>query len=275
MNELVRIEGCDITTARSTEEILANISSCLERNLDEAHLSREWRENKPIALVGGGPSLKDTIGELSKYQFVMVCGSSHDYVMENANCPVDYAILCDPDPLIINYMRKLNKDTTYFVASQCDPKVFDYLKGHNVKVWHASASTEFPNTMFGENRVPLGGGCTIGTRAMVLAMAFGFNNLHLYGYDTCLTNTYKHHAYDFNDPDKETLGNITEIRLDPEGRTFKVAGYMLGQLFDFQNLLKNYGSRVRIEVFGDGLLKHLMDLAKEKAKVIEVAKEVS
>ena len=269
------LAGCIVTTAKSTDEILDNISKNTKRTLGEAHLSRDWRENKPIAIVGGGPSLRDTIGELSKYQFVMVCGSAHDYVMKYAGCPIDFCVLCDPDPLIISYLKEIRQGTKYFVASQCSPEIFDYLKFNDVKIWHA-AGENVDQAVFGKDKVPIGGGCTIGTRAIILAMAFGFNNIHLYGFDTCLTEDNRHHAYEFNDPEKEkvSLGNISEVKLSVDGPTFKVAGYMLGQLFDFKTLLKNYSSRVRIEIFGDGLLKHLLDTAKLKAKELEASKEV-
>jgi hypothetical protein len=112
----------------------------------------------------------------------------------------------------------------------------------------------------------VGGGCTVGTRAIALALGMGFNNLHLFGFDNCLSNTYKHHAYDFVDPEVETVGNIQELCLEPNGKKYKVADFMLAQLFDFQNMLKIYADKMSITVHGDGLIKDLMDKAKVISK---------
>lgn len=259
-----KLEGCTVITAKPTEDILKNIQYNVNRPKREVSDLPEWRDNLPIAIVGGGPSLKDTIKNLADYKYVMVCGSAHDYVIRNSKCFINYVVVCDPDELVINYLQeKPSIDTKYLIASQCDPKVFEHLKDERVHIWHSGGVND--NAVFGEGKLVLGGGCTVGTRAICMALGLGFSKLHLYGFDTCLSMDFKHHAYDFNDPEKETLGNITEIALDgPNGKKFHVAGYMLGQLFDFQKLIGMYAHRMEVTVFGDGLLKHLMDLTQKK-----------
>lgn len=260
-----KLEGCTVTTAKSVEDIQKNIRFNVSRPKVEVASLPEWRDNTPIAIVGGGPSLKDTIANLVNYKYVMVCGSAHDFVIQNSRCHINWVIVCDPDKLVVNYLQeKPSIDTKYLIASQCDPSVFEYLKHEKVYIWHSKGGDE-DYSIFGDNKLVLGGGCTVGTRAMVMALAMGFSQIHLYGFDTCLGKDYRHHAYDFNDPEKETLGNIHEIALDgPNGKKFNVAGYMLGQLFDFQKLLEAYSHRMEVKVFGEGLLKHLMDLAAKK-----------
>ncbi len=259
-----KLEGCTVTTAKSLDEIKANILANINKPFGQAHLLPEWRDNIPIAIVGGGPSLKDTIHLLADYKYVMVCGSAHDYVIEHSKCHINYVVVCDPDELVINYLQlKPSINTKYLIASQCDPKVFEHLKHERVHIWHSGGGTDL--SIFGEGNLALGGGCTVGTRAMCMALAFGFSKLHLFGFDTCLTDKYAHHAYEFTDPEKETLGNIHEIALDgPNGKKFKVAGYMLGQLFDFQQLLKMYAHRMEVKIFGEGLLQYLMNLTEKK-----------
>lgn len=259
-----KLDGVTVTTAKSTEEIIANIKKNVSVPNIQAHNLPEWRDNIPIAIVGGGPSLQKTINNLKDYKYVMVCGSAHDYVIRNSECHISYVIVCDPDKLVINYLQdRPSINTKYLIASQCDPEVFKHLAGEKVYIWHSSGPED--NFVFGEGNLALGGGCTVGTRAICMALALGFSKIHLYGFDTCLGDNYKHHAYEFTDPEKETLGNIHEIALDgPNGKKFNVAGYMLGQLFDFQKLLEVYAHRMEITVFGEGLLKHLMDLTVKK-----------
>jgi hypothetical protein len=93
----------------------------------------------------------------------------------------------------------------------------------------------------------------------------GFKKMHLFGYDSCLTNEYKHHAYKFHNPERETLGNITEIRLnDPvNGKKFICAGYMVAQILDFQWMLRNFADQLDIKVFGDGALAYILEKGYE------------
>jgi len=264
--ELTRIEGCKVTTATSTEDILNNIKVSRLLQLPELHTLQEWREHMPIAIVGGGPSLKYNLETLRKYKYIMACGSVHDYLIENNIIPT-WCIVCDPDPLVNTYMKHRQDSIKYLIASQCSPETFDYLKFFRLYVWHAFGSNvDVP--LFGEDTILIGGGCTVGTRAMVMAMGFGYFTQHLFGMDTCLSDDYKHHSYEFNDPVKETIGTIHEIKMGgPDSPTFKVAGYMLGQLFDFQNLLKLHSEVLNITVIGDSLLKYTMDEANRRAEL--------
>jgi hypothetical protein len=129
--------------------------------------------------------------------------------------------------------------------------------------WNCMGDAE-KNKIFKEGEKLVIGGCTIGTRAIGMAMAMGFRNIHLYGYDSCLTNEYRHHAYSFQNPDIETLGEIKEIKIEGEDSPiFRVAGYMLSQIFDFQYLLKHFPHILgTLEVHSDGPLAYIMNKAK-------------
>lgn len=269
---LQKIEGCIVETAKTTEEIENNVKVNVLNQYLELEKNIYWRNSIPIALVGGGPSLKETIKDLAKYKYIMACGSVHDYLIENDVLP-KWCALIDPDPLIINYLQEANKLITYLVASQCDPKVFEHLKYKSVYLWHAYGEKYKPE-VYGEGKILVGGGCTIGTRAIMLALGMGFSDLHLYGFDTCLDEKYNHHAYEFSS-EEETIGDIKEITLGVvNGKKYKVAGYMLGQLIDFQAILKSNANKLNITIHGDGLLKDLMEMAKNmdnnKANKIEV-----
>lgn len=264
--ELQKIDGCKITTATSTEDILSNIAKARLLRLPELHTLNEWRDHMPIAVVGGGPSLKDNLELLKKYKYIMACGSVYDYLIANDIIPT-WCVLCDPDPLVNTYLKSKRQETIFLVASQCSQETFEYLKDNNTIIWHAFG-TNVDTELFGSDTILIGGGCTVGTRAMVMSLGFGYYTQHLFGMDTCLSKNYDHHAYEFNDPDNETIGHIFEIKMGgKESPTFKVAGYMLGQLFDFQNLLKLHADTLRITVIGDSLLKYTMDEAKRRSEL--------
>lgn len=260
-----RIEGCVFTTAISTENIISQIKENNSLGVPSVTELDEFRGANPVALVGGGPSLKNTLEELRTYKNIMACGSVHDFMIKEGVYP-KWCIVCDPDPLVINYMKLLSDDTKYLIASQCHPEVFNYVKDNKNYIWHAGGDG-FDKSNFGENQVIMGGGCTIGTRAIAMAIAFGYRDIHLFGFDSCLDSSYSHHAYPFDNPEVETVGDITEIRLGgPESPVFRVAGYMLGQIFDFKKILEIYGSTTRFTVHGEGAFKYIMDYGQKHGK---------
>lgn len=266
---LHKLDGISVSTATPTDKIIENIKFN-RQSLLPIHRMQEWREGKPIAIVGGGPSLKDQLSKLNEYSIIIACGSVHDYLMENNVVPT-YCVICDPDPVMNTYLSKHNDYTTYIIASQCDPSTIDLLGFRKSYIFHL-ASDVIDMSLYGENQIPVGGGCTVGTRAMVIAMNFGFYNLHLFGFDTCLQEnkekTIKHHAYDFNTKD-EKIHDVHDIMFEPDGPSFKVAGYHLGQLFDIKALMGHYAHVMQLTVHGGSLLSYFMDLIKRRQKLKE------
>ena len=101
--------------------------------------------------------------------------------------------------------------------------MFEYLQYNSCKVviWHCAGNDE-ENKVFADGEILVGGGCTVGTRAISLAINFGFNTFDLYGFDTCVTEDGSH-AYDFSNPEVEQLKDVIEV--DLAGTKFKMAGY--------------------------------------------------
>lgn len=259
------IQGVISTTATSTDKIKQNIQENVLSydKLPEVHQLDEWRERVPIAVVGGGPSLAGELDRLRKYKYVLACGSVHDYLVENKIIP-KWAAICDPDPVVNKYLKKWDYGTIYFIASQCDRATFEHL-GHTRRVIFHVGSENLEYDLFGKDKIIVGGGCTIATRAMVLAIGMGFNHLHLFGMDTCLKND-KHHAYEF-ETKEESVGKINKIVFDEVIKgEFEVADYMLAQFFDFKEILKRYVNKIDIEIFGDGLLKSYFDALVKQAE---------
>lgn len=252
-----------VQMATDFDTVAKNVKDANKRKLVNICDLPEWRNATNVALVGGGSSLKKTVDKLNKFKYVMVCGSAHDYVVSQGITP-KWTVICDPDPLVSNYLKNVIAGPyhTYLISSHCHPSVFDYLLSKNAKVsiWH-TAGSDTENKIFSTHDVLIGGGCTVGTRAITIAINFGYNKLHLFGFDTCISND-ESHAYPFDNPETEKLTDIREVTLGD--KKFKVAGYMMAQFFDFQHILKTYGKNTEFIIHGDGLLKSLMDLAIDK-----------
>jgi hypothetical protein len=154
--------------------------------------------------------------------------------------------------------------------------VYELLDDRNSFIFHLM-SDKFDASVYGDGQFPIGGGCTVGTRAMVMAMNFGYYNQHLFGFDTCLQEKEEkiaHHAYEFN-TSEEQINETHDVKFEIDGPSFKLAGYHLGQLFDIKALLKHYANRLHITVHGESLLSYFMELAQKRMKLYneEKAKE--
>lgn len=263
MMERKAIEGVVIKVATSTDQIKSNISAARALKLPEIHNHADWRQDMPIAIVGGGPSLTEKLADLRRFKSIMAAGSAHDFLIEKGIVP-RWTVICDGDAVMANYLRRPQDRCIYLVASQCDPAVFKALNGRHVVLWHAGDDVGDPE-IFGEQCVLLGGGCTVGTRAIIIARLLGFNNIHLFGMDTCLRKTdcagkleFEHHAYPFSTvmESEVCVGNIQPVQIGDNGRVYHLANYHLGQLFDFRTLLGQYPD-MKFTVHGDSALAEL------------------
>lgn len=259
------LDGVKTQLARPAEEVIGNIRRNSARGLLEAHELPEWREIVPLAVVGGGPSLKQTADVLRRYKYIMACGSVHDWLVHNGIAP-RWTVIVDADPVMARYLASPIKGCTYLVASQCHDAVFDALKGFHTVLWHAGDGSINKEIWGEDEKVLIGGGCTVGTRAIAIALTFGYRNLHLFGFDTCVPDAETHHAYGFA-TDEEDIGDLSAIRLGgPDGKEFLMAGYHVAQLFDFKEMIKGNASRARFTVHGGGALAEILRLGREMAQ---------
>jgi uncharacterized Rossmann fold enzyme len=278
-----KLGGVTTTAATSTDESMDDVRANIGRGYPWFHdvcLIRD--ENKipgrRIALVGGGPSLKNTVGELLDFTTVIVCGSAHDWMQEHSPRIPTYCAVCDPDPVMANYLRKPDKDTTYLISSHVNPVVYDALDGHNIIMWHCwpiGEGNEEAKDFLQEHTpgwVAIGGGCTVGLRSITIAMMMGYTDLHFFGFDSCMTMQDDHHAYPFIDPTKEFLGDVYDVKIGmgeingPEMKAYRVAGYQLAQAEHYKQSLMAFGHLFKPTFHGPGLLADMQRMIDLETK---------
>jgi hypothetical protein len=259
---VIRLDGVKVKMAMERETVIANIAKNSAKGIPSIQNLPEWREAEPVAIVGGGPSLNDTVEELYPFQKIMACGSVHDHLIGLGVRP-RWTVISDPDPVMAQYLKRPCKGCTYLVASMCDESVFDALHGQQVVLWHCGDQEQSSDLWGDAPKLLIGGGCTVGTRAFTIAVAFGYSNIHLFGFDNCLRSG-KHHAYDFATSEEE-IGEVTEVSLfTPCGPKYKLAGYHLGQLFDFQHILETLGHKVNVTAHGGGVIAEMLKFASRE-----------
>jgi hypothetical protein len=261
------LDGVKVQMATSFDDVTANIRATFKRGYTGIEQLPEWRQQIPVALVGGGPSLKKTIEGLRDYRYVMACGSVHDFLVANGIRP-NWTVISDPDPVMAQYLRRPVARCNYLVASYCHEAIFKALSKHDVSIWHPNGGGVDFEALGFVGAPQIGGGCTVATRAVSIALCFGFQHIHLFGMDTCVPNREDHHAYDY-ETENEQLGPSRLIQLEPEGPRFLVPDYLLAQLYDFKFLIETYPGQLELRVAGGGLIDELLKVAVKARKAKE------
>ena len=278
----VEIGQINTTAAIPIEEFLKNTEKTMEKAKYKRLQSLPFfgeAKLRPIALVGGGPSLKgkDIQNELKRFYAANVsvaCGSSHDWMVENGILP-NYCVVCDPDPISANYLKHHSNYTKYLIASSCDESVFELLKDEDVYIWHNwSDETGYleklealdPNYTFA-----IAGGCTVGLRSLTIALMMGYSKVHFFGFDSCLGKDDARYSYLLSS-DAELMGNIHTIRVGvgaPSDKVFRCEGYHLAQAAHFKQFYRDYSDYFTPVIHGEGLMKEVLELAHMEAQRIE------
>lgn len=226
----------------------------------------EQEEHKTrVCIVGGAPSLKDTLPALrfaiDRGSIVLALNGTHDYLIARGIIP-DLHVMVDARIENVEFVRKPHKQTTYMIAAQCHPGVFDALTDHELIMWVADVTGMRELAAGVEKPVGLiGGGSTVGLKAMMLMYLWGFRSMSLFGMDSCYRKD-DHHAY------KQSL-NDDERRLETiiNGKRFVCSPWMIAQAEDFDNDARNLIAHgVSLKAYGSGLIQTLLEtINKETA----------
>lgn len=242
------------------EEVIQDqIRINVERDLPRFHLRADYgkRKDRPVAIVGGGPSLKKTIHELRDFTDIMVCGSAHDYVVSQGVKPT-YTVVCsarhDPGESPSDFIKSPVASCEYLIASCCHPEVFDTLSDQRVTMWHSYAA--FPHEIY-RNEPLVQGGSSVVLRALPIAILLGYFDLHFFGFDSCFEKPEENHAYDAGAHSLEH--DLTKVRVGGEdGPEFLTHIAWLVQARDFQEMCKGMGHLFHPTIHGDGLIAEIM-----------------
>jgi hypothetical protein len=96
------------------------------------------------------------------------------------------------------------------------------------------------------------GGSTVFLRAIPLFRMLGFKKFHVFGCDSCIVQD-KHHVYEQKENDNSIVVNVTV-----GNRVFRCNTWMVAQAQEFIETIKFLGDEIELEIYGDGLLKHIL-----------------
>lgn len=190
----------NVKYAATHEEHTANVQAAIALGLPS--LERGVLTSEPIAVVCSGPSLRHTRRDIRHFDKILTCSGAHQYLIDHGIIPT-WHMEGDPRPHKVFAVKRPHRRVQYLIASSCHPKVFEALKGYDVRVWHtlreATHLTELDH--YPKDHWVLTGGTNVGIRALVMARILGFTTVHLFGMD-CSAEDTMHTGDHPNEPPK-------------------------------------------------------------------------
>lgn len=256
-----RVGEIETHMAVSVSVVEANVRRNIARDLPKLHHREDfgmWK-GRPLAIVGGGPSLKTTLGDLREFSDVMVCGSAHDFIVDQGIIPT-YAVACEPNNApgdrVTDFIKKPRARTEYLFSTSCDPSVFDEMAAYNICMWNNAGGCDL-GVFNGEPAV--NGGCTVMLRAINIAILLGYHDMHMFGFDSSFEDETENHAYYSGPGDFVNWGNWLYAKIgDESGRQFKTTRSWLAQACQFQEMLQHTGYMFNPIIHGDGMIAEIM-----------------
>jgi len=247
-------------TLIAPDQLAKNIAINLARSVPRFHLRPGFMScnKEPIAIVAGGPSLKETIEQVRDFKNILVCGSTHDYVVRQGIVPT-FAVVSDGGEEDKGNLSLPQMETTYLLASQCAPNLFEHLAGHKIEMWHYRGQAtpdpvEEAKLLNGEPAITWGS--TVTLSAIHIALLMGHQDLHFFGFDSCYGDYgLAHHCSDI-------AGGIeyqkVPITVGPKKKSFISDFGLLTQAEQFFRLLEMWGVYFNTTIHGGGLIAEMV-----------------
>jgi len=243
----------DVVGNTEPDVLLGNVQRSVKRSLPWFDFDESTQGS--VCLVGGGPSLVDTIDQLkARHQNgakVWAMNGSYDYLQSQGIIP-EVMVMLDARPENVRFVQNPQQSTTFYITSQCNDAVFDALESYKVVLVHANTPGVY-ELLEHEKARPvhlMGGFTTVGILSLILAKLQGFKRIFLFGMDSSYRNGAQHaYKQESNNAQRGIDAMINDV-------TYKCAPWMAQQVTDFQNVVAGFDD-VTIEVCGDGLLHEM------------------
>lgn len=212
--------------------------------------------DEPVAIVGYGPSLRDTWEQVREFKTIFSCSGAHRFLIDRGIIPT-YQVAVDPLPKhTVTLIGAPHPDVKYLICSTCHPDVFDHLEGFDVTVWHSFSAEAEARRILPPGEWALTGGCDVGLRSIAVARFLGHRNLHIFGLDgSSPSQTDGRHAAVHPNPLQATS------TVEWEGRTFYTTPSMLEAARTVEHELHQLPD-VKATFYGDGLIQHMAKFFK-------------
>lgn len=268
------IEGLELAGCLNTsdEQVLANIRSAVRRQ--HPQIKPQSLQNDRVCLVGSGPSLAQTEGELVRLiqegAKLVTCNGAYHWCLER-NLKPSAQVIIDARPENVRFVQPEVPNCIYLLASQCHPAIWDAVEGRpSVWIFHTLNEGNPAQPILDEYYLGkwkgVSGGTTVATRALVVLRMLGYLRFDLFGIDSCMLGG-EHHA--MPQPENER-DKFYPLKVGPTGhpelsRTFTVTPWHIKQFEDILQFIRVNGDHLVLNVHGDGLIAYALGVGADLA----------
>ncbi len=233
------------------ETIHRNIATNSRRDLE--WLKPEDANEFHAVIVGGGPSVVHHLEELRSRQklgqYIFACNGAAEWLSRGHGIPVDWLVILDARPENLRFVWH-RPARSYLLASQCDPALFDELKGEHVVLFHPAIDRLLDLIPPGREVSAIGTWQSVGLAAAACVATAGFRLLHFYGFDSSDLGASAH-AY----PQEETEAEAEKIEVKVGDKVYRTSWAMLKQAENFPELAQRLAEQgCAFSIHGGGLL---------------------
>jgi hypothetical protein len=253
------------TLNESVEQIRENV---------RVNVGNGWAQVKPyqpndmeVMILGGGWSLPQHLEEIRQKREdgvkLVTLNGTYNWALEHGLSP-SAQIVVDARPFNARFTKPVHETCRYLIASQCHPSVLEGLPKERTMLWHTMYDDikDLVGEQFKDGLYPVPSCTTVMVTSIPLLRMLGFQKFHLYGCDSCVSpDKSQHHAYEQKENDGSPIVPVSVTG----GRIFWCNPWMVAQAQQFMEMLKLMKDEVEIAVYGDGLLKHILDVGAEMA----------
>lgn len=262
----------------SDKQAVKNIVSALKTSVPALAVVSHPND-APLAIVGSGPSLKDTWEDLKHWPGeIYALNAAHDFLVEKGVIPTA-AIAIEGGTAICKYFENPHEEVYYLLASSCHPRLFKQLKRQKRAMFHLAMDSTLKafdkwlnptealpdaeqkqRSRFVRESMMISGGSTVLTRTLCLASALGYRDFHFFGCDSSFFDADQQHSRD-NDkygPGWGTYPDKHHITFDRDGVEYKTSPQLLNQVFYLKQMMDAPHSKelgLTFSCYGDSLLQ--------------------
>lgn len=217
------------------------------------------RNDFECLILGGGPSLNQYEPDIRRMREngakLITLNGTYNWALERGLKP-SAQVVVDAREFNKRFTKPVVEDTRYLIASQCHPSVLEGLPKDKTYLWHTMQDLigDIVKEHY-EIAYPVLSATTVLNTSILLLRMLGYCKFHLFGCDSCLASDSTHHAYSQPENDSPFVVNV----MVTGGRMFRCHPWMAAQAQQFIDLIRGFGDEIELEVYGDGLLKHILD----------------
>jgi hypothetical protein len=233
----------------TTEERHAQMAAALRTGLPFLRKLGQFHDQW-INIVCYGPSLVETWHDINRRDYlpILTVSGAHDFLIRRGLTPSIHVHI-DPRPYQKEMLELPTPSTRYLMATVCPPDFWLVLAGFHTELWHLindDETVEWLHLHHPEGmKSAIGGGSTVGQRAMNVAAALGFRRFRVYGMDFSFGD---HHWAGPHPGNDEPI-----IQVGLGNKTYTTTPHLWKAAREMMDFLGS--ADVEVEFHGDGLMQ--------------------